>query len=129
MLRRCETVTIASVTEEGFPRPVPMSKIHAQGYAVVWLATARESLKTHDFTRNPKAGLCFSEGGDSVVLTGEVEVVTDRISRERYWQDWFGKHFAGGINDPSYVLLKFTGRYATIYIHDQFVRQEIKATN
>ena len=39
LLQRCEVVVITSVNEEGYPRPVPMSKIKSEGYSVVWMAT------------------------------------------------------------------------------------------
>ena len=35
LLQRCEVVVITSVNEEGYPRPVPMSKIKSEGYSVV----------------------------------------------------------------------------------------------
>lgn len=31
LLQRCEVVVITSVNEEGYPRPVPMSKIKSEG--------------------------------------------------------------------------------------------------
>lgn len=31
LLQKCEVVTLASVNKEGYPRPVPMSKIAAEG--------------------------------------------------------------------------------------------------
>ena len=70
LLQRCEVVTLASVNKEGYPRPVPMSKILAEGIATIWMSTGADSLKTIDFLSNPKAGLCFQDKGDSVALTG-----------------------------------------------------------
>ena len=87
LLQRCEVVVITSVNEEGYPRPVPMSKIKSEGYSVVWMATGNDSLKTKDFRLNPKAGLCYSENGNSVALTGEVEVITDAEIKKELWQD------------------------------------------
>ena len=77
LLRKCEVVVLSSVNKEGYPRPVPMSKIAAEGISAIWMSTGANSLKTIDFLSNPKAGLCFQEKGDSVALMGEVEVVTD----------------------------------------------------
>ena len=31
LLQKCEVVTLASVNKEGYPRPVPMSKIAGDG--------------------------------------------------------------------------------------------------
>ena len=97
LLQRCEVVVITSVNEEGYPRPVPMSKIKSEGYSVVWMATGNDSLKTKDFRLNPKAGLCYSENGNSVALTGEVEVITDAEIKKELWQEWFIAHFPLGI--------------------------------
>ena len=123
LLQRCEVVVITSVNEEGYPRPVPMSKIKSEGYSVVWMATGNDSLKTKDFRLNPKAGLCYSENGNSVALTGEVEVITDAEIKRSSWQEWFIAHFPLGPADPNYVLLKFKGQKATIWIDGVFIHE------
>ena len=76
LLQKCEVVTLASVNKEGYPRPVPMSKIAAEEISTIWMSTGADSLKTIDFLSNPKAGLCFQEKGDSVALMGETEAGT-----------------------------------------------------
>lgn len=121
LLQQCEVVVLTSVDEEGYPRPVPMSKIQAEGVSTVWMATGNDALKTKDFSANPKAGLCFFEKGNSVALTGEVEIVRDNALKEKYWQDWLIAHFTGGPADPNYVLLKFKGDRATLWIDGKFV--------
>ena len=37
LLQKCEVVTLASVNKEGYPRPVPMSKIAAEGISTIWM--------------------------------------------------------------------------------------------
>lgn len=125
LLQRCEVVVLASVNKEGYPRPVPMSKIATEGISTIWMSTGSDSWKTIDFHANPKAGLCFNEKGDSVVLTGEVEVVTDEQQKLALWQDWFIDHFPGGPTDPNYVLLKFTSNHATYWINGTFIHKKI----
>lgn len=125
ILERCETVVITSINSEGYPRPVPMSKVKSEGAATVWLATGSDSVKTKDFAANPKAGLCFQEGGNSVALTGEVEIITDEATKKELWQDWFIHHFPQGPTDPSYVLLKFQGMHATIWIDGHFSHRKL----
>lgn len=124
MLGRSEVVVLTSVNKEGYPRPVPMSKVKSEGYATVWVATGKNSVKTKDFARNPKAGLCFSENGNSVALTGEVEILSDEATKKELWQDWFIAHFPGGPTDPNYVLLKFRGNHATFWIDGKFVHRK-----
>ena len=125
LLQRCEDVVLASVNKEGYPRPVPMSKIAAEDFTTIWMSTGANSLKTIDFQSNPKAGLCFHDKGDSVALMGEVEVVTDEKLKQEYWQDWFINHFTGGPTDPNYVLLKFTANHATYWIGGTFIHKKL----
>lgn len=126
MLQHCEVVVLTSVNKEGYPRPVPMSKIASEDITNIWMSTGADSLKTKDFLKNPKAGLCFQEKGDSVALTGEVEVVTDEKLKQEYWQDWFINHFTGGATDPNYVLLKFKANHATYWIEGTFVHKTLE---
>ena len=48
LLQKCEVVTLASVNKEGYPRPVPMSKIAAEEISTIWMSTGADSLKTID---------------------------------------------------------------------------------
>lgn len=125
MLERCETVVISSIDKEGYPRPVPMSKIKSEGCSVVWLATGKDSLKTKDFAKNPNAGLCFFENGNSVALTGRVTIISDEATKKEMWQDWFINHFTKGDTDPDYILLKFEGDHATFWIDGTFIHRKI----
>ena len=77
LLQQCEVVTLTSINKEGYPRPVPLSKIKTEGLTTIWFATGNSSAKTKDFRSNPKAGICFHKEGNSVAMTGEVEVVSD----------------------------------------------------
>lgn len=120
LIAECATVTIASVNSDGFPRPVPMAKGETEGCYIVWMATGADSVKVADFSRNPKAGLCYDKGGASVCLRGTVEIITDDAIRKEKWQDWYINHFPGGPADPNYVLLRFTGTEATIWIDHEF---------
>lgn len=120
VLARCEDVTVASVNAEGFPRPVPVSIMKTAGFNEVWMSTGADSIKTIEFQANPKAGLCYSSNGDSVAMRGKVEVVTDDELRKEMWKDWMINHFTNGPTDPNYVLLKFLGTDATIWIENEF---------
>lgn len=126
MLQRCEVVVLTSINKEGYPRPVPMSKINSDGISVIWMATGLNSVKTKDFLANPKAGVCFQEQGNSVALTGEVEIITDNAIKKELWQDWFIEHFTEGATDPNYVLIKFVAQHATYWIDGKFVHRKMR---
>ena len=126
MLENCAEVTIASVNAEGYPRPVPMSKIRTKGCNEIWMATGADSVKVADFNRDNKAGVSYSLYGDSVGLRGTAEVITDDATRKELWQDWFIHHFPGGPADPNYVLIHFIGTDATYWINGEFAHEEIR---
>ena len=89
------------------------------------MATAADSVKVADFMRNPKAGLCYDKGGSSVCLRGTVEIINDDKIRKEKWQDWYINHFPGGPADPNYLLLRFVGTEATIWIDHMFAHIQI----
>lgn len=125
LLAQCPDVTVASINADGFPRPVPMAKGQTSGCNEVWMATGADSEKVADFTKNPKAGLCYSRNGASVALRGTVDIVTDDKIRTEMWQDWYINHFHGGPSDPNYVLLHFIGTEATIWIDNEFAHEKL----
>lgn len=122
LLARCEDVTIASVNADGFPRPVTVSIMKTVGGNEVWMSTGADSVKTLEFMANPKAGLCYSNQGDSVAMRGTVEIVTDDNLRKEMWKDWMIHHFPGGPEDSNYILLRFIGNDATVWIENEFAR-------
>ncbi len=82
LLEQCESVVLTSIDENGFPRPVPMSKVKTEGITTIWFATGTYSEKTEHFRVNPKAGVCFQKEINSVVLTGYIEIITDEAEKK-----------------------------------------------
>ena len=121
LLSRCGEVILSSVSGEGYPRSCVLAKIAAKGYQDIYLATAFDSVKVSHFRKNPKAGLCYYKGGDSVASMGTVEVLTDQETKNTMWQDWFIQHFPLGKEDPNYCILHFKGETATLWIQGIFV--------
>lgn len=120
LLAQCDNVTVVSINADGYPRPVQMSKIHAEGFSNVWMATSAMSLKVADFRQNGKSGLCYDHYGDGVAMRGTVKIVTDDAVRKDMWQDWFIHHFPSGPTDEDYALLHFIGHEATFWINGEF---------
>ncbi|MBS6237674.1 MAG: pyridoxamine 5'-phosphate oxidase family protein [Bacteroides sp.] len=108
MLRESEVVVLASVNKEGYPRPVPMSMVKSEDISTVWMSTGS-----------------FHAQGNSVCMTGDVEVITDQNVKQELWQDWFINHFPGGPTDPNYVILKFTANHATYWIDGKFIHKKV----
>lgn len=74
LLNNCEVLTLASINEQGYPRPIVISKIKTDGIDTIWFSTGTSSEKTKNFIENPKAGVAFFKEGDSVTLTGSQAV-------------------------------------------------------
>lgn len=116
-----QIVTLASIDENGYPRPVAMVKLKDEDGAI-YVSTGTSSAKTAHFRANPKAGISIVKGSDSVVYTGEIEIVTDEAIKRSLWSDWMLPHFPGGVEDPEYCVLKFTPESATYWIDNVFVK-------
>lgn len=123
MVARVQIITLASIDENGYPRPVPMVKLSQTNKGEIYTSTGTNTAKAAHFKANPKAGVSIFENGDSVVYTGEVEIVEDMEVKRSLWSDWMKEHFKQGVEDPEYCLLKFTPRSAVYYIDNEFIRE------
>lgn len=123
IVANAQVITLASIDEGGYPRPVPLSKLGVDGRSI-FVSTGTHSLKTNQFRVNPKAGLSIIDDQSSIIFTGEVEIVVDMAIKRAYWSDWMLAHMPAGVEDPEYTLLKFTPKAATYWIDNEFVREE-----
>lgn len=118
-----QIITVASIDENGYPRPVAMVKLKDEN-GVIYVSTGTSSAKTAHFRANPKAGISIVKGSDSIVYTGEMEIVSDEAIKRSLWGDWMLSHFPGGVEDPEYCVLKFTPKTATYWIDNLFVKDK-----
>ncbi len=123
MIAGAQIITLASIDENGYPRPVPMVKVKDEDGAI-YVSTGTSSAKTAHFKANPKAGMSIVKGANSIVYTGEVEIVTDEAVRRSLWGDWMLEHFPGGMEDPEYCVLKFTPKSYTYWIDNVFAKNQ-----
>lgn len=121
LVATAEIITVASIDENGYPRPVTLVKLKDKNGGI-YVATGTSSAKTAHFRANPKAGVSIVEGENSVVYTGEMEIVTDEALKRVLWSDWMQPHFRGGVEDPEYCILKFTPKSSTYWIDNVFVK-------
>lgn len=122
MVAAAQVITLASIDENGYPRPVAMIKVKNEGDAI-YVSTGTSSAKTAHFRANPKAGVSVVEGYNSIVYTGEVEIVADPEVKRALWGEWMRDFFPGGVEDPEYCVLKFIPKAATYWIDGEFVKE------
>ncbi|MDR2465527.1 MAG: pyridoxamine 5'-phosphate oxidase family protein [Streptococcaceae bacterium] len=126
ILESATTITLASVNEEGFPRPMAMIPILHDGIQTIYFETKEREggqTKVNQFQANEKAGIEFHQGIDSVTIFGEIEVISSIEEVESIREKADRKYFASVSNDGVSVL-KFTSVRALYVIDGQFKRQE-----
>ena len=116
-----EVVTVASIDENGYPRPVAMVKLKDKNGGI-YFSTGTSTAKVAHFKANSTAGISIVEGENSVVYTCEMEIVTDQGVKESLWDDWMLPHIPGGVTNPQYCVLKFTPKSSTYWIDNVFVK-------
>ena len=130
LLSQCKICTVASISEKGYPRICVLMQLKTNGIKEFWFSTRTSGTKVRHFMHNNKAGVTFYNGGDSVTLTGNMEIVTDKTVKNELWNSWadfLGRHFPnGGKNDPEYCILHFVANETTIYIDGDFETFEIQ---
>lgn len=124
LLTQCKVCTVASVSEKGYPRICVLMPLETKGIKEFWFSTGANGTKVRHFERNGKSGVTFYDGGDSVTLTGDMEIVTDKAVKDGLFDkrsDFLDRHFPnGGKDDPDYCVLHFTANEATVYIDGAF---------
>ncbi len=126
LLQRCEVITVATLDEKVSRAPFRSSKYAPKNRLRSGSPPAPGSDKTAHLRRNPRAGISFFDRGDSVALTGTAEVIEYPAVKKIMWQEWFIKHFPGGVEDPEYCLVRFEARKGVFYIEDKFVKSVLK---
>lgn len=129
LLKQCSVCTVASVSELGYPRICVLMPLKHNGIREFWFSTGANGTKVRHFRQNEKTGVTFYHGGDSVTLTGTMQIETDRAVKDALWEQWrdfLAKHFPnGGKDDPDFCVLHFTARETTVYIGEYFETFEI----
>lgn len=123
LLDKCTVVTLASITEMGYPRICTITKIRNNGFSEIYFMTSKRSQlngKATHFENNTKASVCYCLGGDSVTLIGDVEIVIDMDEKRKFDKDCDRRFFKKGIEDPKCYLLRFRTKEATFWIEGKF---------
>lgn len=124
LLTHCKVCTVASVSETGYPRICVLMPLKTNGIKEFWFSTGASGTKVRHFGKNNKSGVTFYNGGDSVTLTGTMEIIDDKNIKNILWEQWSDflyRHFPnGGKDDPNYCVIHFIANEATIYVDGEF---------
>lgn len=116
VLDKCGYVTLATISEDGFPRPVAVDVLRHNGIKEIWMTTFLSSEKARHLKANNKAGISFVHEADSVSLIGQADIITDKEVLKEFYQDFFAYYFPDGVNDKNYCLIRFITDKAVLWI-------------
>jgi len=119
LVERSTIAMVGTVGEGGAPRIVAMIKAEHGGLKTIWFSTNTSSEHVAQLERDPRACVYFAEWAESpwrgLTLGGRMEVLRDRASRERLWEDGCERYYPKGVDDPDYTVLRFTADRAKYY--------------
>jgi general stress protein 26 len=75
---------------------------------LIYLTTDTASDQFKQIKANPKVSVyfCNPQQIQGLILTGEIEVVTDMDIKKQLWQDGWKVYFPGGVEGPEYNVLR-----------------------
>ena len=116
LVNSCTEGYVAQIDAGGYPRVATRSVRCADGIYSFYFTTNKGGNMANAIERSGKASVCFNKENSNVTLVGDFEIVTDKSIKESVWVDWFIKHYPEGTADPSYFVVKFTSRSASLWI-------------
>ena len=120
LLERCDSVQLASVTPDGYPRICEMERVKSVGLSKIYFTTLKSSAKVKHFAANNKAGVSWCADFDSVSLVGTIEIIEDIDVKKEIWQGEHERRFAVDENGlPKYCILKFVATEAVTFINGE----------
>lgn len=117
-IARQKTSIISSVDENGYPATRALIEPVLVDGNDIYFATYTSSRKVSHYRNNSKACVYFFEKGrnfQGVEIKGNMEVLTDTATKERFWKPFFKRFYKKGVTDPDYCILKFTGFEAVCF--------------
>jgi len=119
LVERSTIATVGTLDEDGAPRIVAMIVAEHDGMKTIWFSTNTSSEHVGQLERDPRACVYFAqwarEPWRGLTLGGRMEILRDRASRERLWEDGCERYYPQGIDDLDYTVLCFTADWAKFY--------------
>jgi general stress protein 26 len=117
LVEQANAVVVCSVNEEGYPNAKGMLNLKHDSIRTFWFSTNLSSRRTAQFQYNPKASVYVmnEQNYQGLLLTGEMEVLTDRESRAMMWRDGFEIYYPQGIDDKDYCVFRFMAKTGNYY--------------
>ena len=125
LMETTDVMYLSTVSSDGFPYNRIMSNLrnkkeypglveifeqHKEDF-LVYIVTSNSSDKMKQIRTNPKVSVYLSVYSSvpsefqCLMLSGEIEEITDKQLKKQLWQDGWEIHWPGGADDPEYTVL------------------------
>jgi general stress protein 26 len=120
---------VGTLGEDGSPQIKAMIKAEHEDLKTIWFSTNTSSEHVRQLERDSRACVYFAQWAEEpwrgLTLGGRMEILRDRASRERLWEDGSEKFYPKGIDDPDYTVLRFTAEWGRYYQYGTKVRFDL----
>jgi general stress protein 26 len=116
-------VTLSLIDFDGYPTTSTLSISKAKGIEEITFGVALDSNKAKRVMKDNRASIClFDDDYENdlyynITLVGDMFVITDPIIKRETWFEGLEEHFAGGMEDPNYCVLKFVTKRYNIWVN------------
>lgn len=102
--------------KEQFPGLTGLFKDHQDDF-LVYFTTNTSSPKSSHIKKNPKVSIYYCNPSEfrGLMLSGEIEIVSDRAEKEKVWQKGWEMYYPGGVHDPDHTVLRMRPMAAKYY--------------
>ena len=120
-IRKQNVAFICSVDEAGYPNVKAMLKPRKiNGLRQFYFSTNTSSMRVKQYMNNSNACIYFYHKGlikyKGVMLKGTMEVLTDQKTKDMIWRKGDTMFYKGGVTDPDYCVLRFTGAVPGLHV-------------
>ena len=80
----------------------------------IYFVTSKSSPKMQQIQLDPKVSAYLCDPGEfhTLMLSGQVEEITDKEFKKQLWQDGWEMHWKGGADDPEFTVLQLSPAFA-----------------
>jgi len=102
--------------KEQFPRLCQLFKKYQEDF-LIFFTTNTSSAKVNHMKENPKVSVYYCKPSEwrGLMLSGEIEIVTNMDIKKALWQDGWEMYYPGGVTDPDYAILSLRPISAKYY--------------
>lgn len=117
LIERSGNAYVCSVDEAGYPLVKCMFARGKSGNQF-YFSSNLSSRRTGQFLHNSKSSVYFCDEANfqAVLLSGEMEVLTDLDHRRMIWREGDEQYYPTGVEDADYCVLRLTARRGRCYL-------------